>query len=119
MYRMLALAASILTTARIVYFQMLGWESPWWWAEVCAVIGAVLLFWIGTQRIKQHSQMLGVGMLGGLLLLVHELPFVSRLLFGFIPEGRPMLELVAAIPMLLACALLYFALRGMISERVD
>lgn len=116
---MLALAASILTTARIVYFQMMGWQSPWWWAEVCAVIGAVLLFWIGTQRIKHHSQMLGVGMLGGLLLLVHELPFVFRLLFGFIPEQRPWIDLIAVIPMALACALLYFALRGMISERVD
>ena len=119
MFRMLALAASILTSARIVYFQMLGWESSWWWADVCAVIGAVLLFWIGTQRMRHHSQVLGVGMLGGLLLLVHELPFAATMLYGFLPEGRPYVDLVAIVPMLLCCALLYFALRGMMSERVD
>jgi hypothetical protein len=119
MFRLLALAASILTTARIVYFRMLGWESPWWWAEVCAMIGAVILLWIGTQRMKRHSEVLAVGMLGGLLLLVHELPFVSMLLYGFIPEGRPYIDLLAMIPMLLCCALLFFALRGMMTDPVD
>jgi hypothetical protein len=119
LFRMLALAASLGVTARIVIFRMLGWEGPYRWREVCAMVGALLLFWVGTQRLRRRSELQMVGLLGALLLLVGELPFVSSLLFGFLQTSRPFVELLAVVPMGLSLALCYFALMGMVSERPD
>jgi hypothetical protein len=116
-FRKLALAASVFSTARIVYFRMLGWEGLHGWPEICAMIGALVLFWIGTQRMRRFSEVLAVGMLGSTLLLVHELPFVSILLHGFLTPDRSWMELFAVIPMALCLAVCYFALRGMVSDR--
>jgi cadmium resistance protein CadD (predicted permease) len=116
-FRKLALAASVLSTLRIVYFRMLGWEGLHGWAEICAMIGALILFWIGTQRMRRFIEVLAAGMLGSVLLLVHELPFVSMFLHGFLTTDRSFLELLAVIPMALCLALCYFALRGMVSDR--
>ena len=114
-FRMLALLAAILATARIVYYRMLGWNQELQgWPEVCAMIGALVLFWIATQRMRRPSEVRGTALLGSILLLVHELPFVSTMLNGFLRSDRSLFELIAVLPMALCLALAYFALRGMV-----
>lgn len=119
MFRMLAVAAAIAVAARVVLFRMLAWERPHLWQEICATIGALILFWIGTQAIRRRSELQMTALLGALLLLVSELPFVSSHIFGFLQTDRPVLELLAVVPLALCLALCYFALVGMMSERPD
>ncbi len=114
---MLALITSIAATLRIVYYRMLGWEGLQGWPEICAMIGALLLFWIGTQRLRRKSEVQGIALLGSVLLLVHELPFVSVMLHGFLRTDRSFFELLAAIPMALCLFLAYVSLRAIVSEK--
>ncbi len=118
-FRLLALAASLATTGRMVWFLLIGSHRGYPWEEVCAMIGALLLFWIGTQRQRRRSEVQGVGLLGAILLLVHELPFAGGLLFGFLRTDRSALELAAIVPMGLCLATCYFAMVGMVSGRPD
>jgi hypothetical protein len=118
-FRLLAIVASGSVLTRIVLFRMLGWENPHRWREICAMIGGLILFWIGTQKIRRRSDLQMTALLGALLLLVSELPFVSNHLFGFLQTDRSFLELFAVVPMGLCLLLCYFALLGMMSERPD
>ncbi len=112
---MLALFAATSAAARIVYYRMLGWNQELQgWPEICAMIGALVLFWIATQKMRRPSEVRGTALLGAVLLLVHELPFVSTMLNGFLRTDRSLLELLAVTPMALCLALAYFALRGMV-----
>jgi hypothetical protein len=114
-FRMLALFAATSAAARIVYYRMLGWNQELQgWPEICAMIGALVLFWIATQKMRRPSEVRGTALLGAVLLLVHELPFVSTMLNGFLRTDRSLLELLAVTPMALCLALAYFALRGMV-----
>lgn len=118
-FRLLAVITAVATPIRIVLFRMLGWENPHWWREVCAMVGALILFWVGTQKIRRRSDLQMTALLGALLLLVSELPFVSVHIFGFLQTDRSFLELFAVVPMGLCLLLCYFALLGMMSERAD
>lgn len=114
-FRMLALMTAVLATARIAYYRMLGWNQELQgWPEICAMIGALVLFWIATQKMRRPAEVRGTALLGAVLLLVHELPFVSVMLNGFLQTDRSFFELLAVVPMLLCLALAYFSLRGMI-----
>ncbi len=115
-FRMLALLTAIFATARIVFYRMLGrYQVLQGWPEICAMIGALVLFWIATQRMRRPSEVRGTALLGAVLLLVHELPFVSMMLNGFLRTDRSLFELLAVLPMALCLALAYFALRGIVA----
>jgi hypothetical protein len=114
-FRTLALLTAIVATAKIVYYRMLGWQDLQGWPEICAMIGGLILFWIATQRMRRKVEVQAAGLLGALLLLVHELPFVSVLLHGFLQTDRSFVELAAAAPMILCLLLCLLALRGIVS----
>ena len=101
-FRTLALLTAILAAARIVFYRMLGWNQDLQgWPEICAMIGALALFWIATQTMRRPSEVRGTALLGSILLLVHELPFVSTMLNGFLQTDRSFFELLAVIPMVM------------------